>query len=345
MANNKQRNNINQNFGGLILINKPSDQTSFSMIRFLRQLTGVQRIGHCGTLDPFAEGLLPVLLGKYTRLASFLEAQEKVYEVKIVLGNETDTLDLTGKIIHSTPIDQLQSRFQSGDLDRALERALPSFVGEITQIPPMYSAIKVDGKALYRYAREGQEIERKPRKVTIYEAVISQVYEAEDQLCLDARVRCSKGTYIRSWVSDLVRQIGTYAYAKQLTRISIGQLSLADSVTPAYLKQLFIAQQQDKKLFRESLEQNVFYDLSQALGDYPVYDLKQDEAQKVLYGQKFLPDKNTLFCQNQAKVQNMAQKITLQLVYNNTLLAMAEYDPEKRTELTYNCVFPTDSVF
>ncbi len=356
MVNNHSDAN---NFRGLLLLNKPEGMTSFDVIRAIRKMCGIRKIGHSGTLDPFAEGLLPILVGRYTRLASFLEAEAKTYQVTFVLGAATDTLDLTGEIVQRIDPAIIARRFQSGELDEALQCSLKTkFLGEISQIPPMYSAVKINGKALYHYARKGVEMERAARRVHIYDASVSPVYENNQQLLADARIHCSKGTYIRSWVSDLAKSIGVPAYAKTLKRLSTGYLSIDESIDLAELEKLFRETGNDQERFRNALTHDYFYPIDKSLAGFPVYELDPREAKQVLFGQKFRPDLKRIRLtqdsgvfrsgkQAQAPIDKKAGSFhqTLQLVYNNELLAMAEYNPGRSAELKYHCVLAAPSEF
>ncbi|HIZ84342.1 MAG TPA: tRNA pseudouridine(55) synthase TruB [Firmicutes bacterium] len=203
---------------GLILLDKPEGMTSFGAAAALRRLTGEKRVGHTGTLDPMATGLLPILLGQATRLVSLLMETEKEYEAVLRLGMRTDTLDVTGRILETRPA--------AGRAE--LEAVLPRFTGEILQTPPMYSALKKDGVRLYELARQGKEVERKPRPVTIREL---ELLEACGPDTYRLRVVCSKGTYIRTLCDDIGRELGCGGVMAALRRTATGGFSIREAVT------------------------------------------------------------------------------------------------------------------
>ena len=203
---------------GIFPIDKPEGKTSFSLIRQLRKKTHIKKIGHAGTLDPFASGVMILLIGKeYTRKADTFINQDKEYRAMLHLGVETATYDPEGAIISRN--DHIPSKEQ-------IDEALMSFQGTITQIPPMYSAKKVNGKKLYELARKGIEIERKPIEVRLKTTLISYNYP---ELILD--ISCSKGTYIRAIAHDLGKSLGCGAHLKKLTRTRCGPYSLKDCLS------------------------------------------------------------------------------------------------------------------
>jgi len=206
---------------GIILIDKPQGWTSHDVVGKLRRLLKERRIGHSGTLDPLATGLLVVFVGRATRAVEFAEADAKQYIAGLRLGMETDTQDITGSVLHSTECTVTEAE---------LQEVLSKFIGEISQIPPMYSAIKVDGKKLYDIARKGGEVERKPRQITIHDLTLIDNSEVEDgDFCLD--VTCSKGTYIRTLCHDIGTELGVGGCMSSLRRVRAGQFHLRDAVT------------------------------------------------------------------------------------------------------------------
>jgi tRNA pseudouridine55 synthase len=206
----------------LLVIDKPSGPSSFLVCKRVRALLGKrgEKVGHGGTLDPFASGVLPICIGEGTKVLPFLLEADKGYEALVRFGVETDTLDVTGAVLAEHPFTGLASP--------AIETALCAFRGEIEQVPPMYSALKHEGRPLYTYARKGQTIERPPRRVTIHELVLVD-WLPPDRLRL--RVRCSKGTYIRSLASDLGQRLGVGAHLLELRRIASGPFRLEHSIT------------------------------------------------------------------------------------------------------------------
>ena len=198
---------------GIINIYKEKGYTSHDVVAKLRGITKQKKIGHTGTLDPEATGVLPVCLGNATKLCDLFLSKEKEYIATVQLGLSTDTQDLTGKVLETREVTITLQQ---------LEKVIEEFIGEYDQIPPMYSALKVEGKKLYELAREGKEIERKPRRVTIYEL---ELLEAELPL-FSIRVRCSKGTYIRTLCHDMGIRLGTLAAMKELERTKSGPFRL-----------------------------------------------------------------------------------------------------------------------
>lgn len=208
---------------GIILVDKPRDWTSHDVVGKLRGILHERRIGHSGTLDPLATGLLVVFVGRATRAVEFAEAHSKEYVAGLRLGVSTDTQDITGTILRECA--EIPS-------ENELRDALKCFEGDIQQIPPMYSAIKVDGQKLYELARKGQEIERKPRNVTI--SGLSIVGREEDDYVLD--VSCSKGTYIRTLCNDIGEKLGCGACMSSLRRVKAGAFILEDAHTLEEIK-------------------------------------------------------------------------------------------------------------
>ncbi len=202
---------------GFLLVNKPSGLTSHDVVYKIKKKFNITKIGHTGTLDPFASGLLILCLGKATKLAYLFSSLDKAYEGTLVFGNHYDTYDTTGKIIHShTPVVN----------PIELEKAVLSMIGTYDQTPPMYSAIKKDGKKLYELAREGIEIERETRKVTIDQFdIITPLVHHE----FTFYVHVSKGTYIRSIAVDLAEKLNTYAALSVLRRVSVGKYKVQDA--------------------------------------------------------------------------------------------------------------------
>ena len=214
---------------GFLIIDKPSGATSFSMVALVRRLTGVRRVGHAGTLDPLATGVLPVAVGQATRLIEYLDARSKTYEARLRFGVETDTYDADGAVTATTDASLL-TRTQ-------LEAALPAFTGEVDQTPPAFSAIKLAGKPAYKYAREGEAISLAPRRVRI-ESITALSFEPGDATEATVEVVCSPGTYIRSLAHDLGRALGPGAHLTGLRRTSSGGFTLAAARSPASLQQL-----------------------------------------------------------------------------------------------------------
>lgn len=203
---------------GILLVDKPAGWTSHDVVGRLRRMTGQRRIGHSGTLDPMATGLLVVFLGRATRAVEFAEGHDKAYTALLRPGVVTDTLDTTGAVLATSPERPTRSE---------LETALGAFRGEIEQLPPMYSALKHNGKKLYEIARAGGEVERKPRPVTIYR--LECTGERDGDFVLE--VECSKGTYIRTLCDDIGRALGCGACMSGLRRTRAGGFDVRDALT------------------------------------------------------------------------------------------------------------------
>ncbi|MBQ2664758.1 MAG: tRNA pseudouridine(55) synthase TruB [Clostridia bacterium] len=203
---------------GIIIVDKPQGKTSHDIVYAIRRLTGIKKVGHTGTLDPMATGVLPICIGSATKVADMLTLSDKAYTAEFVLGKTTDTLDAEGEILTESKVNV------TGDEIRA---AVMSFVGEIEQIPPMYSAIKQNGKKLYELARQGIEVKRKPRKVTINSIDILEI----NGKTVTIDVSCSKGTYIRTLCADIGERLGTGAYMTKLRRTKTGIFAISESYT------------------------------------------------------------------------------------------------------------------
>lgn len=203
---------------GVLNVYKEKGYTSHDVVAKLRRIVGQKKIGHTGTLDPQAEGVLPVCFGKATRLCDMLTDKDKEYEAVLLLGVTTDTQDMTGEILAVRDTVELEAK--------EVEEAIQSFVGEYDQIPPMYSALKVNGKKLYELAREGKEIERKPRRVHIFEIQILEMELPRVRM----RVSCSKGTYIRTLCQDIGERLGCGGCMDSLLRTRVERFSIQDSI-------------------------------------------------------------------------------------------------------------------
>lgn len=203
---------------GIIVIDKPQDWTSMDVCAKLRGLFHEKRIGHAGTLDPMATGVLPVFVGRATRAVEFASEGDKEYLAGLRLGTVTDTQDTSGRVLEEHPVSVTREE---------LEAALAPFWGEIQQLPPMYSAIKVNGKKLYELARKGREVERKPRAITIHSLVVEGQESATDFLI---RVRCSKGTYVRTLCHDIGQALGCGGTMYSLRRTMAAGFTLEDAL-------------------------------------------------------------------------------------------------------------------
>ena len=204
---------------GILIIDKPQDWTSHDVVARCRRLLHERRVGHAGTLDPMATGVLPVFVGRATRAVEFASESEKEYVAGLRLGVITNTQDITGTILEERPVDVGRE---------ALLEALEAFRGEILQVPPMYSALKVKGQKLYELARKGVEVERKPRPVTIHSLTLEEQEGPGDYII---RVRCSKGTYVRTLCHDIGARLGCGGTMYSLRRTMACGFSLADAVS------------------------------------------------------------------------------------------------------------------
>ena len=203
---------------GILNIYKEQGYTSHDVVACLRKMTGQKKIGHTGTLDPDATGVLPVCLGRATKLCDMLTDRDKTYEAVLLLGRTTDTQDVSGKILEEHSTEELQ--------EDAVKECILGFAGEYDQIPPMYSAVKVNGRKLYELAREGKTIERKSRRVQIHEIRIIEMELPRVRM----EITCSKGTYIRTLCSDIGDRLGTGGCMENLIRTRVGRFDIRDSV-------------------------------------------------------------------------------------------------------------------
>ena len=213
---------------GIIIINKPKNCTSHDIVGKAKKILN-EKVGHTGTLDPNATGVLPLLIGKGTQISKYIINHDKVYEAVLQLGTKTDTADVEGKIIEEKTVTERALEKEN------IEKVLEELTGEQEQIPPMYSAIKINGKKLYEYARKGQEIELKPRKIEIYNIKLINYSVEEKQIKFE--VFCGKGTYIRSLCEDIAIKFGTVGYMKELNRTRVGDFYIENSITIEQLEQ------------------------------------------------------------------------------------------------------------
>lgn len=204
---------------GILNFNKPQNMTSHDCVSVVRRATGVKRVGHTGTLDPMATGVLPICIGSATRIAEYLDGDQKTYRCLMQLGIDTDTLDIWGNVTAERRTDNITAE--------AIADAVASFQGDIIQIPPKYSALKVAGKRLYQYAREGKEVEIKPRHIFVSDMTLNQI----DENKVTFTVTCSKGTYIRSICRDIGEKLGCGAAMAGLERLGTGMFALENAVT------------------------------------------------------------------------------------------------------------------
>ena len=292
---------------GVINVYKEKGYTSHDVVAIVRKTLNIKKVGHTGTLDPDAEGVLPVCIGQATKLADYIMAERKSYTAEITFGAETTTQDASGDIIKEYEYTFDENR---------LREVIDTFKGEQTQVPPMYSAIKINGKKLYEIAREGREIERKARKITVYDIRIAEINPPNKAII---EIDCSKGTYIRSLCSDIGNKLGWGAFMSSLTRTASGKFKLNEAVKLDELKdsaergetEKFIIPPDDvlggyKRVTVSEKADKYLYNGGKIYGGYLKYDKKPSDNETVLgydatgrlvgiYLYKFDEEKKTYF--------------------------------------------------
>lgn len=207
---------------GILIINKPKNYTSHDIVYKIKDIVN-EKVGHTGTLDPLATGVLPLLIGKGTLCSKYLIDHDKIYQVELKLGMKTTTADSEGKLIEEKEV--LSEMLEEDKVKQVLE----TFLGKQSQIPPIYSAIKVNGKKLYEYARNNQKVEIKPRNIEIYKIKLIKIDKKEK--ILEFEVKCSKGTYIRSLCEDIAQRLNTVGYMYNLNRIQVGAFDISNAIS------------------------------------------------------------------------------------------------------------------
>lgn len=268
---------------GVINVYKEKGYTSHDVVAIVRKTLNIKKVGHTGTLDPDAEGVLPVCIGQATKLADYIMAERKSYTAEITFGAETTTQDASGDIIKEYEYTFDENR---------LREVIDTFKGEQTQVPPMYSAIKINGKKLYEIAREGKEIERKARKITVYDIRIAKINPPNKAII---EIDCSKGTYIRSLCSDIGNKLGWGAFMSSLTRTASGKFKLNEAVKLDELKnaaergeaEKFIIPPDDvlsgyKRVTVSEKADKYLYNGGKIYGGYLKYDKKPSDNEIVL---------------------------------------------------------------
>lgn len=249
---------------GVLVVDKPVGMTSHDVVQVIRNGTGLRRAGHTGTLDPRASGVLVVLVGPAVRLSEFVSASDKRYQAIIRLGSTTDTFDADGKLTTSgQPVTVTEEQF---------EKVLATFVGEIEQVPPPYSAVKVQGRKAYEMAREGEEVELAPRKITVHHLEVLEW--APPEVVID--VHCSSGTYVRSLANDLGAALGCGAYLVGLRRTKSGRFSLREAAPLRKLQEAFHAGNWYQYLIPAA----------EALAEWPAIELSPDDVENVRHGHR-----------------------------------------------------------
>ncbi len=285
---------IKNAISGVVVVDKPVGLTSHDVVQIVRKGTSIRRAGHTGTLDPRASGVLVILIGPAVRLSEYVSASDKRYQAVVSLGTSTDTYDADGRVIGQNPVDITEEQF---------ENALSKFVGEIEQVPPPYSAVKVKGRKAYEMARDGEDVQLEPRVIQVYSLELLEW--APPEAVID--VYCSSGTYVRSLAHDLGEELGTGAHLVGLRRTKSGRFTLRDAVP---LRKL-----------REAFENGNWYQYlipaAEALSDWPAVELDADLVDAVRHGHRIPgeePDKKNA----------MARGISDQ----GELVALLEFDPD-----------------
>lgn len=251
---------------GILIVNKPKQYTSHDVVAKVKKICK-EKVGHTGTLDPMATGVLPLLLGQGTKLSKYLINHDKTYIATIQLGQKTDTLDSEGNIIEEKSVDK-------STWDKArIQQTLETLEGKQVQTPPMYSAIKVNGKKLYEYARKGQEVEIPTRKITIYSIELKQIKKEKNIIIFD--VYCSKGTYIRTLCEDIAKKLNTIGYMQNLLRIQVGEFNIKDSITL----------RMENKTDLENIEKNIIT-IEKIFSKHPKVNIEQSKIKYFLNGVK-----------------------------------------------------------
>lgn len=262
---------------GILPIWKEAGMTSHDVVYKLRKIMRTKKIGHSGTLDPAVDGVLPIAVGKATKVIEYMVDSDKVYKGEVTLGTATSTEDATGEIIDSKAVDSSLS-------EQLVDEVLDAFIGTISQTPPYYSAVKVNGKRLYEYAREGKEVERPTRKVTVkdFKRTSPLKFDSEKGTAsFSFEVLCGKGTYVRTLAVDAGSKLGYPAHMSQLTREASGGFTRNQSLT---LEQVSL-------IMKEGLIQETLFPLEHALKNLDTYELTEEEYELVRHGSRLLKSK------------------------------------------------------
>jgi tRNA pseudouridine55 synthase len=308
----------------LLLINKPRGMTSFAVVSCLRKMTGIRKIGHAGTLDPFAEGLLPIVIGRATAAVQFMASYSKVYELEMEFGWTTDTYDLTGKTMSVCPLDDAVREQLRASGFASLYAAVDGLAGEHLQVPPMYSAVKIGGTPLYVYARRGEEIERPGRPIQITRASVISV-SLDQTLQAKLLIHCSKGTYIRNLADDIGRQLGFGAVATRLIRLESGPFKLDEAWDLVHLQAISQTCACQSDFLRILVDEKMLLPVSRAFCQFPELDLPPGLAERLINGQSVILTADFLSSAGRVDCADAAWKDTGRLVVNskNRLIAVA----------------------
>ncbi len=286
---------------GVVLLHKPKGMTSHDCVFKLRKILREKRIGHTGTLDPDVTGVLPICVGRATKIAQFLTSETKTYEGEVTLGFSTTTEDASGEVVETKHVDRVITR-------KEVEEALATLTGTIEQMPPMFSAVKVNGKKLYEYARAGQEVERPVRTITIHEFVLlddREVFEGEN-ISFRFRVTCSKGTYVRTLAVMIGEKLGFPSHMSHLVRTASGEFLLEDC----------ISFEEIEENVQNGTVESIFISIDEALSKFPKMVVDEKQAEKI---------KNGMFLKNELQIT--ASFITV-FDKNDRCLAIYEHHPK-----------------
>ena len=294
MPRHKKGNKIS----GWLVVDKPRGMGSTQVVSFTRRLFNAQKNGHCGTLDPFATGVLPIAFGEATKLIPYVTDGEKEYEFVLYFGEETDTLDTEGQVVAISDVIPSEAEIRA---------VLSEFVGEIIQIPPAYSAIKIDGKRAYNLVRQGEEVQIPERKIKIYEL---ELLEMLTNRTARLRVRCSKGTYVRTLGADIARKLGSCGYLKELRRTKCGNFDLSQKILLENIKNMEYGEALLKSLLP----------VMTCLRDIAVIAVGKEDAKKLKLGQGLSP--------KMLDVKNFISQEAA-AVFENELVAIVRIDERK----------------
>lgn len=292
---------------GALVIDKPVGMTSHDVVQAIRNGTGLRRAGHTGTLDPRASGVLVILVGPAVRLSEYVSASDKRYQAIIRLGGTTDTYDAEGKF---TP-----TKDPANITEAEFEEALKTFVGEIEQTPPPYSAVKVQGRKAYEMARKGEEVELEPRTITVHHLEVLEWTPPE--VVID--VHCSSGTYVRSLANDLGKKLGCGAYLVGLRRTKSGKFTLRDAVPLRKLQEAFTAGNWYQYLIPAA----------EALGDWYAIELSPDEVEAVRHGHRVKAKPADLAQEKVRGVSTQGELVALMVQAENAEDGSKEWQPKK----------------
>lgn len=292
---NENEYDLKNAISGVLVVDKPTGMTSHDVVQIIRNGTGIRRAGHTGTLDPRASGVLVVLIGPAVRLSEYVSASDKRYQAIIRLGTSTDTYDSDGKVVDTRPVEDIS--------EDQFNTVLQSFVGEIEQVPPPYSAIKIKGRHAYDMARNGEEVELTPRKIQVYSLELLE-WESPEAV---VDVYCSSGTYVRSLAHDLGEKLGCGATLTGLRRTKSGRFTLRDAVP---LRKL-----------RDSFQDGTWYQFlipaAEALSDWPAVELTSEEVDALRHGHR-IPARET----QETRARGISEA--------GELVALMTLDPETR---------------